>query len=625
VTSSKQLFEFSHHEPAIMTSGTPLPFEHDVLADSTTHFRLLHILYGDFGQHVECEISSWPIDDAPSYYAISYTWGDPADTSEITVNGKSMVVRRNCEYVLQQAFAAKASRYFWVDAICIAQTSVQERNHQVGIMGKIYSGAKHVFACVGPHADDSEYLMAFIKKKYSILKRINSWGQSLVDYNAIDRYRTFWFNHMDKHVWLQLRCLFTTHTSERLGVVKAFVSFMNRPYFTRVWVLQELHLATQMSYCCGMDVQPGKHVRALDTLLEYWMRFHDEYPIKRANGPPIKRANGYPARMLRMCFPVDSPTKKLLESLYFEFMITGEPGVCLRLGVSAQKQELGEMLRLLHDFHCVDARDNLYGILSLVRWPDKHGPTPDYTKDNFEVTKHVLKLLGQEGIDDSLLFRCYLLLKLFDVTLELASLRNAIALRSSSAPQADVRLQGHHASKLGKVQTNWRGIQISDARQISDSTVSQGQGKLCLKYEAQEQHQGFIRGEAGLKLTVCTPSATKADDWFVVSDPLVHYADCGLILRESEDQRYMIVGPALVERTVKLEISSDALKESDFTGWTDPEDILVLAWALEQFPREKAADTDIQRFVNMRVCGWNDSSYFERGLGDAPTDSYEKS
>ncbi|KAI4932915.1 hypothetical protein J4E85_003318 [Alternaria conjuncta] len=146
-----------------MTSETPSSaFEHDPLPDSATHFRLLHILRGDFGQHVECEISSWPIDDAPSYYAISYTWGDPADMTKITVNGKPLAVRRNCEYVLQQAFVTKACQYYWVDAICIAQTSIQERNHQVGIMGKIYSGAKHVLACVGPHANDMSLYYAYI-------------------------------------------------------------------------------------------------------------------------------------------------------------------------------------------------------------------------------------------------------------------------------------------------------------------------------------------------------------------------------------------------------------------------------------------------------------------------------
>ena len=185
------------------------------------------------------------------YYAISYTWGDPADTTEITVNGKPFVVRRNCEYVLQQAFATKASRYYWVDAICIAQTSIQERNHQVGIMGKIYSGAKHVFACVGPHADNSEYLMATIDSQRPILEKVHIWGRSLVGYNTLSVHES-WYNPMYRHVRRQLQCLFTMRTSERFRTSEAFLAFMKRPYFTRVWVLQELHLATRVSYCCGV-------------------------------------------------------------------------------------------------------------------------------------------------------------------------------------------------------------------------------------------------------------------------------------------------------------------------------------------------------------------------------------
>jgi hypothetical protein len=96
-----------------MTSGTPLStFKHEPLHDSATHFRLLHIIRGDFNQHVECELSVWPIEDAPPYSTISYTWGDPTDMTEIIVNGKLLVVGQNCEYVLHQAFAAKAIHYY---------------------------------------------------------------------------------------------------------------------------------------------------------------------------------------------------------------------------------------------------------------------------------------------------------------------------------------------------------------------------------------------------------------------------------------------------------------------------------------------------------------------------------
>lgn len=199
-------------------TGTPRPiFKHDPLPEHTSYFRLLHIVRGDFGQHVECEISAWPINDAPPYYAISYTWGDPADTTEITVNGRPLVVRRNCEYVLQQAFASKTSQYFWVDAICIDQTA-EEKNHQVALMGEIYSGAEHVLACVGPHENDSELLPGILEEHHAILSRISEIQRS-IGIHA-------WYNPIQLYPKLLVRCLLSMKPWSRQRVHRVFSSFM---------------------------------------------------------------------------------------------------------------------------------------------------------------------------------------------------------------------------------------------------------------------------------------------------------------------------------------------------------------------------------------------------------------
>ena len=578
---------------ASMTSETPsCAFEHDPLPDSTTHFRLLHVSRGDFGQHVECELSSWPIDDAPSYYAISYTWGDPADTTEITVNGKPLVVRQNCEYVLQQAFATKASRYYWVDAICIAQTSIQERNHQVGIMGKIYSRAKHVFACVGPHADDSEYLMAIIVQRRSILKSIHEWGQYEEFYTAFD---SSFNSPKDMQLWRRLLCLFSMmHVAQRVRMGEAFVSFMHRPYFTRVWILQELHLATRVSYCCGPDVQPGEYLRALDSLLGHWLRFL------------LKRR----CRLLRLQPFVfaSRPSKKLWASLSHDFTSIESSRGCLRLGISAGKQELHTILRLLQDFHCVDVRDNLYGILSLVRWSDGQGPTPDYTKDVFEVTKHAISLSSQEPTSGSITYQCSSVLKLFDVTLELASLRDAIALRSSAAPQTVHRRQDDPDTEIAKARTYWRGIHIVDDRR---------QSNLYPCYLEQVQNGRFVSTRMGSQITMRAYVDTKVGDWCLVEDLFpFHNGGYGLILRESDDHRYVVVGLALIDNKddrYGMGLENEKSSFSRFEGWLDPEDLIVLAWMLKELrDREQVSDKNIENFVNMRVCGWKNSSYFEK-------------
>ncbi|KAF2822390.1 HET-domain-containing protein, partial [Ophiobolus disseminans] len=126
-------------------------FTHDPLPESTPHIRLLQLVQGDFDQDIICNLSIWPLDTAPSYIAISYTWGDPTPTVNITVNNRRMVGRQNCQYALQQAFNQTRSRqqYLWLDAICIDQNNNWEKGHQVALMGELYKRAAQVFACVG--------------------------------------------------------------------------------------------------------------------------------------------------------------------------------------------------------------------------------------------------------------------------------------------------------------------------------------------------------------------------------------------------------------------------------------------------------------------------------------------
>ncbi|KAF2033381.1 hypothetical protein EK21DRAFT_109174 [Setomelanomma holmii] len=132
--------------------------QHKPLVDPKTHMRLLKVIQGNLNQRISCTLSAWPLSSVPAYTAISYTWGSPSDTATILIDGKPKVVRRNCEYVLRQAYAADTDAYYWVDDICIDQSLTEEKNHQVSMMGDLHKRGARVLACVGEHADDSEFL-----------------------------------------------------------------------------------------------------------------------------------------------------------------------------------------------------------------------------------------------------------------------------------------------------------------------------------------------------------------------------------------------------------------------------------------------------------------------------------
>jgi hypothetical protein len=44
--------------------------------------------------------------------------------------------------------------HFWVDALCIDQNNIPEKNSQVSKMKEIYEGAKKIVVWLGPAADD---------------------------------------------------------------------------------------------------------------------------------------------------------------------------------------------------------------------------------------------------------------------------------------------------------------------------------------------------------------------------------------------------------------------------------------------------------------------------------------
>lgn len=209
-------------------------FSHDSLPDSASHIRLLEVLEGNFGEHVVCEVSTWPIGTAPPYCAISYTWGDPNSTVDITVNGQTMEVSRNCEYALQQVFITmqKKQEYLWIDAICVDQNNLVERGHQITLMGALFKRASQVLACVGPPADDSEFLSVIYREKKRLLDGMDL--RTLIEYN----FGFVWEEtspHYERH-GLGWKLAFAMTPWVRIRLIKALLAFMTRPYFSRVWV-----------------------------------------------------------------------------------------------------------------------------------------------------------------------------------------------------------------------------------------------------------------------------------------------------------------------------------------------------------------------------------------------------
>ncbi|KAL8658451.1 MAG: hypothetical protein Q9226_000983 [Calogaya cf. arnoldii] len=123
------------------TGGAITTFKHSPLAQSRVEIRLIQILPGLCEEPIRCELRHFPIPKA-GYVALSYEWGSSEKTHYIDINASPFYVTRNFHDFLSAARKSIGDTWLWVDAICIDQTNIPERNDQVKRMGKIYSVAK---------------------------------------------------------------------------------------------------------------------------------------------------------------------------------------------------------------------------------------------------------------------------------------------------------------------------------------------------------------------------------------------------------------------------------------------------------------------------------------------------
>jgi hypothetical protein len=103
---------------------------------------------------IACKLRLGSLDEP--YVALSYMWGVQPPDKTILLNGVRFRIRKNLwEFLWQERVdqAAEGPRLLWIDALCIHQESVLERNHQVALMGEIYTKAVKVMVWLGKESE----------------------------------------------------------------------------------------------------------------------------------------------------------------------------------------------------------------------------------------------------------------------------------------------------------------------------------------------------------------------------------------------------------------------------------------------------------------------------------------
>ncbi|KAF2827526.1 HET-domain-containing protein, partial [Ophiobolus disseminans] len=118
------------------------------------NFRLLNLLPGDETSPLRCDLFESSLDRPVAYEALSYVWGDISATEPIFCGGRTLSITASLAEALRSLRSKHSRRVLWADGICINQRDLEERSHQVQLMGRVYANAGRVIAWLGPDHDD---------------------------------------------------------------------------------------------------------------------------------------------------------------------------------------------------------------------------------------------------------------------------------------------------------------------------------------------------------------------------------------------------------------------------------------------------------------------------------------
>jgi ankyrin repeat protein len=174
------------------------------------------------------------------YEALSYTWGGTVKTDKIKINACEFAVTQNLYLALQYLRLENEDRILWIDGLCIDQKNDKEKGHQVQQMGNIYRRAERVVIWLGPATYDTNVLMDSIKQleKESINYSRNNLRSS------DQAWRDIWSNVQPK--------LRNIHSNVEVRQRNGLESLFKRPWFSRVWILQEVANARGAVVVCGV-------------------------------------------------------------------------------------------------------------------------------------------------------------------------------------------------------------------------------------------------------------------------------------------------------------------------------------------------------------------------------------
>ena len=141
---------------------------HSPLANENS-IRLLRLQPGLPSTNIEIDLFEVTLSNLPDYEALSYAWDSQEPDHKVSCDGKELAITANCNGALNRFRWTNRPRILWVDSICIDQSSLEERGHQVRLMGDVYSKANLVLIWLGEECLWSNFTISFFNDYHDVL------------------------------------------------------------------------------------------------------------------------------------------------------------------------------------------------------------------------------------------------------------------------------------------------------------------------------------------------------------------------------------------------------------------------------------------------------------------------
>ncbi|KAK3312532.1 heterokaryon incompatibility protein-domain-containing protein [Apodospora peruviana] len=262
------------HENEEDSTQTQQSFQHQAITKPNT-IRVLQIRPSLFSRaSIRCDMleghftpdDEYKVYRGPDYTGVSYCWDKPSSSggdkkTTIHIDGRPFEVQHTVYAILRAMRREFSLKHVWIDSICINQTDEREKSSQVQLMRLIYENATSTVGWLrGPSNPDPG---GGFGTRWQDIKDF-WWSRESPEYRAremLGRINSTMYVHQQDGQppgggTGDLTTFLETMPGSPQKDWKALEGLITNPYFTRVWIIQEVVVAKHVTLWYGGQIIP---------------------------------------------------------------------------------------------------------------------------------------------------------------------------------------------------------------------------------------------------------------------------------------------------------------------------------------------------------------------------------